>query len=185
MPATSHPLRSLALPLMLAAGALCIVIGHAGPLAGAPPLAERPKREPMAALAQTEPKSDQSQFSAIPGTYSVRRDPDGLFRVSLRVNNVATRFIVDTGATTTVLTGRDADRAGVVPSRNGHDLIATAAGPSPMRWARLDRVEIGGARISGVEAAVVDRGLATSLLGQNILRRLGVVTFKGDEMTIR
>jgi len=136
-----------------------------------------------AAVAEARPRAEEPIVNAV-GIPGIKRDSDGLFRITLRVNDVETRFIVDTGATTTVLTGKDAERAGVQTTHSGRDMIDTAAGPSPMRWAKLDRVDIGSAQIRGVDAAVVEQGLSTSLLGQNILRRLGSVTFRGEHMTI-
>ncbi len=118
-----------------------------------------------------------------------RRDRDGLFYVTARVNGAKVRFLLDTGANMVVLTPADAVRAGLVPGgASGSDravsTMETAAGPSTIDRVTLDRVRVAGRTIDGVDAAVVHHGLKVSLLGQNLLSRLGPVTISGDSVAL-
>lgn len=114
-----------------------------------------------------------------------RRSRDGLFYVTARVNGVAVRFLLDTGATMVVLTPADATRVGASsggPAR--HAMMETAAGPSAIDRITLDHVAIAGHTVVDVDAAVVRRGLKVSLLGQDLLSRLGPVTISGNALEL-
>lgn len=116
---------------------------------------------------------------------SFRRAADGLFYVHASANGTAVRFVIDTGATVVVLTRQDAAKLGLSYDslgRNGR--MNTVGGPSAMKWAEIERLEMAGKKLEGVAAAVVDQGLPVSLLGQNALSLLGTVTLKGDVLTI-
>lgn len=114
-----------------------------------------------------------------------RRAPDGLFYVTARVNGVPVRFVVDTGASVTVMARRDAARAGIVADRfNARDEMQTAAGKTGMSWSTVDRIAVAGRRFKAVEAAISDADLPASLLGQDLLLRFGSVTLKRDTLTI-
>ncbi len=116
---------------------------------------------------------------------SFRRAADGLFYVHAAANGTAVRFVIDTGATVVVLTRADAAKLGL-----GYETLArsarmnTVGGPSAMKWAEIERLEMAGKKLEGIAAAVVDQGLPVSLLGQNALSLLGTVTLKGDVLTI-
>ncbi|MEN2785575.1 TIGR02281 family clan AA aspartic protease [Sphingomonas qilianensis] len=112
-----------------------------------------------------------------------QRAPDGLFYVNATVNGVRVRFLVDTGASVTVLTSEDARRVGagaIGPATT----IATVGGSAPMRWTELEKVALGGKRLGRISAAVVDRPGGVSLLGQNTLRRMKTFSINGDELTL-
>lgn len=84
-------------------------------------------------------------------------DAGGLVIVDVQVDGVTTpqRFVVDTGAGTTVISTR-LDRL-LEPRRRGKVWVADAAGraePTPI--ARLDGLELGGVRFADVGAAVLD-----------------------------
>ena len=116
----------------------------------------------------------------------VARAPDGLFYVRARVNGRPIRFLVDTGASVVVLTAADAAAAGVAPQPEHFAArMQTAAGNAAMAWTDLDAVQVAGREVRGVKAAVMRDGLAVSLLGQNMLTRLGSVRIEGDELELR
>jgi len=111
------------------------------------------------------------------------RAPDGLFYVTARVNGVRVKFLIDTGATMVVLTKADAARVGA--ARHGAAMMMeTASGPSAIDRVRLEHVAIAGRRVTAVDAAVVRRGLKVSLLGQDLLSRLGPVTISGNALEL-
>jgi len=116
----------------------------------------------------------------------IARSADGLFYVSAAVNGVAVRFLVDTGATTIVLTAADAARAGVLPGpEEFHHQAATAGGNTAMARVRLARVGVGQSERRGVDAAITSAGLGVSLLGQSWLSQMGSMTIAGDRMVLR
>ncbi len=120
------------------------------------------------------------------GADTLWREEDGLFYVSARINGEVVRLIVDTGASFTVLSPEDARRIGVDPARiTFAESADTAAGASPMARIVLANLEIGQNVAAGVPAMVASGPLRTSLLGQNVLTRLGSVTIEGDRMTLR
>ncbi|MDT0508413.1 TIGR02281 family clan AA aspartic protease [Novosphingobium sp. MMS21-SN21R] len=120
------------------------------------------------------------------GADTLWREEDGLFYVSARINGAVVRLIVDTGASYTVLSAEDARRVGVDPGQiTFGDSADTAAGASPMARIVLANLEIGQNMAAGVPAMVASGPLRTSLLGQNVLSRLGSVTIEGDRMTLR
>ncbi len=138
------------------------------------------------ALAATEPKLDPASPRRAPAASApqiIRRDRDGLFRVKAVINGTELSLILDTGATTTVVTGADAARIGLAAADTGlPSTITTAAGPSPMRWGRARDVRLAGATLTNIDIAIMDQGLGTSLLGQNMLDQLGPFTIDGNQL---
>lgn len=125
--------------------------------------------------------------AAVPNLHAVTiaKAPDGLFYVSGTVNGTEVRFLVDTGANMVVLTDEDARRVGVSPRNGGTaDSIETAGGRSSMDRVSLGHVSVGGRDVTNIDAAVMRKGLQISLLGQNLLSKLGPITMSGDEMTL-
>ncbi len=114
---------------------------------------------------------------------SFARAGDGLFYVTGRVNGADIRFLVDTGANVVVLTRADAARAGVSPAAF-QAKVQTANGPAPMAWTKLDQLSIAGRDVRGVDAGITHTGLGVSLLGQNVLSRLGSVTLTNDSLVV-
>lgn len=117
---------------------------------------------------------------------SARRASDGLFYATLTVNDKPVRFLIDTGATHVVLNGQDARRIGdgVKRDESSADLV-TAGGVQAGQWVRLDKVESNGAELDDVAAIVTDNSLPISLLGQNVLAKLGDIHIDGDVLSIR
>jgi aspartyl protease family protein len=106
------------------------------------------------------------------GTLTVRRAADGHFYIRTRVNGVDIRFLVDTGATSTVLDPRDAARVGLDPRRlSFSQTFRTANGIVRGAPVTLARVEIGQVMLRDVRASVNEVGLGSSLLGISTLER--------------
>jgi len=102
----------------------------------------------------------------------VPRATDGHYYVTLDLNGVPIRFVVDTGASEMVLTQADALRAGVDMSRlifSGRAM--TANGMVETAPVTLDTVTLGGVSDARVRATVNGGEMAESLLGMSYLHR--------------
>ena len=116
---------------------------------------------------------------------AIRRAGDGLFYCTGWVNGVPVRFLIDTGATTVVLTPADAARAGVLPDAAAFRFSASTAGGSvAMARIRLAQLSAGAAERHNVDAAIAGGGLGVSLLGQSYLAQLDSVRISGDTMVL-
>lgn len=114
---------------------------------------------------------------------AVMRDADGLFRVEGRRGDVAVAFVLDTGATATVLAGADARRLGIV-GQGRVARLSTAGGSAPMRWARLHGLSVAGRMLPPLDVVVAQAALPHSLLGQDAIAALGRLTIERDRLEI-
>ncbi len=136
----------------------------------------------------------------VPGTaVTVETSADGLTEVKIRkrlnghytakveINGKTVSMIVDTGATSIVLTPSDAKKAGIdMDSLTYRVPVLTANGRTVAARVRLRDVAIGPLDRSKVEALVAQPGaLAQSLLGMSFLNRLRSYEFSGDFLTLR
>ena len=111
--------------------------------------------------------------AATPGEASIIKSHDGHYWAEADVDGHEIRFLVDTGATAVALTADDARRLGIEPSTLTYSYtVQTANGPARAAPVKLSSISIGGARVDGVDAFVIDKGLETSLLGMTYLGRL-------------
>ena len=106
------------------------------------------------------------------GRIEVPRGPDGHYYLPLDINDAPVRFVVDTGATSMVLTKTDAERVGLTAD----DLIfyseaMTANGPVRTAPVRLDDVALGPFHDANVRAFVNEGEMNQSLLGMDYLNR--------------
>lgn len=122
---------------------------------------------------------------AAPGIHPVARGTDGMFYLTAVANGKRIRFLVDTGASVSVLTPADAQLIGAAaPGTAAGARITTASGTTTASDARIAKISIGGHTLLGVRVIVLETGVGSSLIGQDLLRRLGPITFDGDRMTI-
>lgn len=117
----------------------------------------------------------------------VRKQADGQFVARTSVNGETLSMIVDTGASSIVLTRDDARRAGVdVESLSYTVPVLTANGTAQAARIRLGRVAVGSVGLDNVEALIAEGGvLHKSLLGMSFLSRLRSYEFSGDFLTLR
>ncbi|WP_417741563.1 retropepsin-like aspartic protease family protein [Salipiger sp.] len=106
------------------------------------------------------------------GRVELPRAPDGHYYVSLDLNGVHTRFVIDTGATGMVLSRDDAERAGLTPDQlMFRGQANTANGMVRTAPVRLERVALGPFIDRNVRAYVNEGEMQTSLLGMSYLQR--------------
>ncbi len=106
-------------------------------------------------------------------TASLRKEADGHYWATARVNKMPVKFLVDTGASLVALSKRDARRIGVNTDnlqRNAE--VKTAAGRVMAATTVIDEITIDGVTVKNVSAVVMEDGLETSLLGMSFLNRL-------------
>jgi aspartyl protease family protein len=107
------------------------------------------------------------------GTLRVPMAEDGHFWVRARVNGTTLRFMVDSGATTTVISSSAATTAGVPVDQSGFPVVMeTANGTARAHRARIDRLVLGPIESSDLAVLVSPTLGDTNLLGMNFLSSL-------------
>ncbi len=117
----------------------------------------------------------------------IRKRLDGHFNANVDVNGKQIAMIVDTGASSIVLTPEDATKAGIDIRNLAYNIpVLTANGRTFAARVRLDKVAIGPLDRTNVDALVAKHGAMTqSLLGMSFLSRLRSYEFSGDFLTLR
>lgn len=108
-------------------------------------------------------------------------DTHGHFVSDGAINGNPVRFLVDTGATSVALPGRDAERMGIDYRKGRRGVSQTANGPVTVYRVTLDTVKLGSIELRSVDAIVIERGLDIALLGMTFLNR---VEMKRDGSTM-
>lgn len=118
---------------------------------------------------------------------TLRQRADGHFEANIDVNGSTIRAMVDTGATSTVLTAADAERAGFDPSALAFNIpVSTANGTSTAARVVADEVAIGGIVRKNMPLLVAESGrLEQSLLGMNFIGTLSGFDARGDRLVFR
>ncbi len=132
------------------------------------------------------------QATAMPGPVGegrlavvVHRDLDGLFRVPVDVAGARVAMVVDTGATRSILAAQTARTiAGLPQPTRQRGQIRTLSGTRAFAVADDARLAVHGRSVDGVDLAIMETPDAVSVLGQDILPRLGRLTLDGDRLTI-
>ncbi len=120
-------------------------------------------------------------------TVEIGRTNDGDFAVSTQVNGARVPMVLDTGASSVVLTRDDAKAAGLpLEVLNYTVTIDTANGRTRAAPVTIDRITIGGLEERSIDALVTQPGqLKTSLLGMSFLNRLQSWEVSGDRTVLR
>ena len=120
-------------------------------------------------------------------TVEVARTSAGDFDISAQINSARIAMVLDTGASSVVLTPDDAKAAGLPLDLLNYTVsIDTANGRTRAAPVTLDRVAIGGLEERSVDALVVQPGqMKTSLLGMTFLNRLQSWQVNGDRLVLK
>jgi aspartyl protease family protein len=104
----------------------------------------------------------------------IARGQSGEFALHAKINGVAAQMVIDTGATSVVLTYETAKAAGLPLELLEYDVdVETAGGHTKAARLTLDRLAIGKLVERSVPALVVPHGqMKTNLLGMSFLDRL-------------
>ena len=138
--------------------------------------------------------ADRVMAELVPGhvishgrTVEVARTTSGDFDVLAHINGVRVPMVLDTGASSVVLTQQDARAAGLPLEILNYTVnIDTANGRTRAAPVTLDRLAVGGLEERSVEALIVQPGqLRTSLLGMSFLNRLQSWQVSGDRLILK
>jgi aspartyl protease family protein len=130
---------------------------------------------------------DQDITASIPNSVRVERSQSGDFNVRVQVNGSQFPMLIDTGASSVVLTIEAARAAGIPVDLLKYDVtIETAKGRSFAAAVVLDQIRIGSIVERRVPALIVRQGdLRMSLLGMSFLQRLESFELRGKQMVLR
>jgi len=116
----------------------------------------------------------------------LRAGRNGHFSLEVEVDGTPINFMVDTGATTVVLSPQDASRVGLHPNTLDFNAVfETGNGRTPVALITLDHLAIGPLDLYDVQAAVIPKPMSQSLLGMSALERLAGYEVDGDRMILR
>ncbi|TIV71004.1 MAG: TIGR02281 family clan AA aspartic protease [Mesorhizobium sp.] len=120
-------------------------------------------------------------------TVTLDKADNGHFEARILVNGAPVRTVVDTGATSTVLTAEDAQAAGFNPATLSYTVdVSTANGMARAATVRIGEVAIGGIVRKDMPVMVAAPGmLEQSLLGMNFISSLSGFDVRGDRMILR
>lgn len=117
----------------------------------------------------------------------IPRGSNGEFAVQASINGKTATMVVDTGATSVVLTYETAKAIGLPLELLEYDVdVQTAGGHTKAARLWLDRMMIGKLEERSVPALVVPHGqMKTNLLGMSFLDRLESLEVRADQLTLR
>lgn len=117
----------------------------------------------------------------------VVRSHSGDFALNAHVNGARTHMILDTGASSVVLTQQAAKAAGLPIEILSYTVnVETANGRTRAAPVTLDRIAVGGLTERDVPALVAQSGqLKSNLLGMTFLNRLQSWEVRGDKLRMR
>jgi aspartyl protease family protein len=130
---------------------------------------------------------DSDITASINPAVHVTRSPEGEFHTRTLINGAPLSMLIDTGASSVVLTVEAARAAGLPVDLLKYDVtISTAKGRGFAAAVVLDQVRIGSIVERRVPALVAQPGqLRTSLLGMSFLSRLDSFEVRGKQMVLR
>ncbi|WOJ96780.1 TIGR02281 family clan AA aspartic protease [Congregibacter brevis] len=116
---------------------------------------------------------------------AIPRNEQMQYVTSAEINNIRLAMLVDTGANIIALNSRDARAVGIAEDEGVAARVQTAGSIVPARRVLLDSVIVGGIRVDGVAATVIEgEQPSVALLGMSFLQHVdmqeqsGILTLK-------
>ncbi|NNC72193.1 MAG: TIGR02281 family clan AA aspartic protease [Sphingomonadaceae bacterium] len=133
---------------------------------------------------------DAAPASASSGRYSgqftATRASDGHFYADAQINGRPVHMLIDTGASSVVLSRRDAQRIGIDVGKQGFTQRAsTAGGEIAIMPVTLNMMSLGSLTERNIPAFVANGDLRVSLVGQSFLERVDSVEIAGGQIRLR
>jgi aspartyl protease family protein len=127
-----------------------------------------------------------NQFRRPERAVQIPRGQSGEFALQARINGVTAPMVIDTGATSVVLTYETAKAAGLPLELLEYDVdVETAGGHTRAARLTLDRLAIGKLVERSVPALVVPHGqMKTNLLGMSFLDRMESWEVRADRLML-
>ena len=119
------------------------------------------------------------------GELRVRQAADGHFWVDAELNGEKVRFLVDSGATTTSISSRVAERAGIEPSRGLPALVRTANGVVSVQRGRADSLRVGTIERQDLQVHISEAFGDMNVIGMNFLSTLSGWGVEGRTLILR
>lgn len=118
-------------------------------------------------------------------SHAITADRRGHFVATAHIDGVALKLLVDTGASSIILSPGDAKRVGIdVGSLEFTTLFSTAGGLTRAAPVMLDQIQIGDFAVSRVRAFVIETPSSISVLGVDFLNRLERYEVRGRELIL-
>jgi len=110
---------------------------------------------------------------------------DGHFYINLKVNNKNIRFMIDTGASETVIDKKIAKDIGIDFGNIYYDKIfKTANGQVRGASINIDEIDVSGMKFYNVEASITESDLSVPLLGMSFLKRFYKYEFYREKLIL-
>ncbi len=131
-------------------------------------------RDPIVEFARQvmDERRAESTGLQVGGELHVARSLDGHYWVDGSLNGVATRFLIDSGATTTSISGKTARAAGIEPRGGFPAIVQTANGTVAVQRGRAERLRVGEIQRENLAVHISDGFGETNVLGMNFLSSL-------------
>ena len=129
---------------------------------------------------------DEPYLHHLTDTVRVQMADNGHFYADILLNRREVHVLIDTGASVLALRDSDAEAVGLYPRPADFSYpVNTANGQTFAALMHVDEAELGDLVIRDVEVFVLpDENLAISLLGMNVLSRMGKIQFDANELVI-
>ncbi len=144
------------------------------------------QRELLAVWSRVSGEMIGANEQAIVGdTLRIRQSADGHFWVDAKVNAKPVRFLIDSGATTTAMTLRTAQRAGIDMSESPFPVVLiTANGSVEAQRGTIQSLQIGPMVAQDLPVVVAEEFGDSNVIGMNFLSKLGSWRVEGAEMVL-
>ena len=113
------------------------------------------------------------------------RSIDGHFYINLDINNYQIDFLVDTGASSIILSNNDGKKLGFDTEALSYwKSASTANGEILISPVILDQIKMGPIRFSNVKAFISQKNMKKSLLGMSFINRFKKLEINQSKMTV-
>lgn len=120
------------------------------------------------------------------GQFTASRAPDGHFYAQAQINGRPVEMMIDTGASSVVLSRSDARRIGIdVDKDRFTERASTAGGNIAIMPVTLRTMSLGSLTERNVPAFVANSDLQVSLVGQSFLQRVDSVEIASGQIRLR
>lgn len=133
-------------------------------------------------LAEISPSSAQINKE---GQIIINLSSDGHFYVNIKINGLAVKFMIDTGASDIAINADDARRIGIDLEKLNYDKsYQTANGKSFGASLKIKELEISDIKFYNVSASVSKSDMGVSLLGMSFLKQFRKYEFYQDRLVL-